>query len=429
MKKKIWIFNHYASSMFKEHAGRHFWFSENLHEKGYEPTIFCASTIHNSDELIIQDQRLSLSQTVNQVPFVFVRTPSYKGNRIQRIKNMIAFYKNLFPVAMEYSMVHGKPDCILASSVHPLTLIAGIRIAKKLGVPCICEVRDLWPESIVAYGILRRNSLLAKLLYLGEKWIYKQADAIIMTWEGGKQYILDQGWGRQIDISKVKHISNGIVIDTFDSNSEKYRVEDMDLSNPNYRNVVYAGSIRKVNNIGMLLDAAKIVQGKGIKDIRFLIYGAGDELESLKKRCNDEGIENVIFKGKVEKKFVPYILKNSYINILHNSSTSLDKYGQSQNKFFEYLAAGKCIVQTYMTGYSICERYNCGISASVQNAEEIAKAIIIGCDENVNQLMGKNAREAAATYDFKQLTGHLVEMINQVTKEGRERSETVRKIS
>src|SRR5699024_10540290 len=93
-------------------------------------------------------------------------------------------------------------------------------------------------------------------------------------------------------------------------------------------------------------------------------------------------------------------------------STSLDKYGQSQNKYFEYLAAGKCLVQTYSTGYSIYEKFNCGISAPVQNAEEIAEAIIEACsNEKRNQLMGNNARKVAYKFNFTRLTEKLIEII------------------
>ncbi|MED4016043.1 glycosyltransferase family 4 protein [Sutcliffiella cohnii] len=415
MKKNIWIWNHYATNMYKDHAGRHYWFAENLIKQGYKPTVFCASTIHNSTENIEVGNKKYTSDAVNDIPFVFVKTPSYLGNGIQRVKNMIAFYNNLFSVAKEYAKIHGKPDVILASSVHPLTLVAGIKIAKKFGVPCVCEVRDLWPESIVAYGALKRSSLIAKVLYQGEKWIYKKADSVIMTWEGGKDYIVDQGWENQIDLAKVKHISNGVILDSFDRNSKENEIVDQDLDNEKYKNIVYAGSIRKVNNLGMLLDAAKIIQDKGINDIRFLIYGAGDESEMLKMRCEEETIKNVIFKGRVDKKFVPSILKKAYVNILHNSSTSLDKYGQSQNKFFEYLAAGKCIVQTYTTGYSVCEKYNCGISAPIQNADQIAKAVITACnDDEKNKVMASNALYISKEYDFEKLTKKLIDVIESV---------------
>lgn len=412
MKRNIWIWNHYATNMFIDKAGRHYWFAEHLIREHYNPTIFCASTVHNTSNNIDTKGKKYILDNSNGIPFVFIETPDYTGNGKLRILNMLAFYKKLFPVAKEYAKLHGKPDVILASSVHPLTLIAAIKISKKFNIPCICEIRDLWPESIVAYGVLKRESFIAKVLYKGEKWIYKKADSIVMTWEGGKQYIVDQGWDKEIDITKVTHISNGIVIESFDKNSEQNQIVDPDLDDESYKNIVYAGSIRKVNNLGLLLDAAKIIQEQGNKDIRFLIYGSGDESDMLKKRCKDEEIFNVIFKGRIDKKYVPYVLKKAYINVLHNSSTSLDKYGQSQNKLFEYLAAGKCIVQTYSTGYSICEKYNCGVSASIQSAEEIAKAVMKACsDDKENETMGKNARKAAYDFDFKKLTQNLINVI------------------
>ncbi|SCZ81394.1 glycosyltransferase family 4 protein [Acidaminobacter hydrogenoformans] len=414
MKKNIWIWNHYATNMIEDKAGRHYWLAENLIVNGYNPTIFCASTLHNTDGNIDTEGNIFTKEESGDVPFVIVKTPKYSGNGKKRIINMISFYKNLFPTAKKYANEHGKPDVILASSVHPLTLVAGIKMAKKLGVPCICEVRDLWPESIVAYGSLKKNSVVAKILYLGEKWIYRNADSVIMTWEGGKQYIIDQGWDNQIDLNKIQHISNGVIIDSFDKNSQYNKILDSDLEDKNYKNLVYAGSIRRVNNLGLLLDAAKIIQEYD-KKVRFLIYGSGDEKEMLENRCKEEGISNVIFKGRVDKKMVPSILTRSYANILHNSSTSLDKYGQSQNKFFEYLAAGRLIIQTYTTGYSILEKYNCGVSAIKQQPKDIAEIILEACKDNEKaEQVGANARKAAYEFDFANLTKKLIEIIENV---------------
>ncbi|HQD53140.1 MAG TPA: glycosyltransferase family 4 protein [Bacillota bacterium] len=414
-KKKIWIMNHYATSMFFNKGGRHYWFAENLIKSGYEPTIFCANTRHNREDIVKIHEGKYLRMIAENIPFVFIKTVRYSGNERQRIKNMLVFAWNLTAVAKEYARIYGKPDLILASSVHPLTLVAGIKIARRFGVPCICEVRDLWPESLVAYGFLKQNSVIAKILYRAEKWIYKNADSIVMTWEGGKEYICDQGWDKEIDLNKVKHINNGVSVEAFDRNSQENIITDPDLDNPDFKNIVYAGSIRKVNNIGILLDAAKIIQEQGHRQIRFLIYGSGDEKARLERRCRDESITNVIFKGWIEKRFVPSVLKKAYVNVLHNSSTSLDKYGQSQNKLFEYLAAGRCIVQTYSTGYSILNKYDCGICVPVQNAEEIAKALIKAChDENYNRIMGENARRAAHDYDFRKLTGKLIDIIESL---------------
>lgn len=411
MRKNIWIINHYATDQFVNKSGRHYWFAQHLKARGYAPVVFCANTVHNTDDVIHVRSKYHLTESVDSIPFVFVKTNAYAGNGPNRFRNMINFYRNVFPAAKRYMKKHGKPDVIFASSVHPLTLVAAIQLAKHFNVPCICEVRDLWPESIVAYGVLKREQLFTQLLYRGEKWIYEQADAVVMTWEGGRDYIVDQGWENDIPLDKIHHINNGVVIDTFDKNSETYVIDDPDLQTTEFKNVVYTGSIRKVNNLGLLLDAAKIIQERGENEIRFLIYGTGNERVALEKRCQTEQINNVIFKGRVERKFIPSIVKQSHINIVHNSSTSLDKYGQSQNKLFEYLAAGRPIVQTYKNGYSICERYECGIHAETQTAEQIANTIIQASRDGVSEKMGENARQAAYDYDFNVLTEKLIHII------------------
>ncbi|GBF73572.1 glycosyltransferase WbuB [Paenibacillus sp. 598K] len=423
--KNIWIWNHYGTEMYENQGGRHYWFAENLLKKGFKVTIFCASTFHNSNAVIDLGNKKYITKEVNGIKFVFIQTSKYNGNGKDRILNMLSFYRNLPPVSREIIADNEKPDIILSSSVHPMTLVAGIKVSKRYRIPCICEIRDLWPESIVAYGIANKKNPLIKLLYSLEKWIYKRADSIIMSWEGGAEYIRDKGWDNVIDLSKVYYLSNGVVLQSFDENSERHQLDDDDLVNQEVKNIIYTGSIRKVNNIGDLLDAAQIIQKLGRSDIQFLIYGDGDEKEGLMKRCKKEGLNNVKFKGKVEKKFIPYILKNAFVNVLHNTSTSLNKYGQSQNKFFEYLAAGKCIVQTYQTNFSICEKYECGLVVETQNPMNIATAIIEAVsDEEKNYRMGLNARKASCDFDFGFLTTKLIEIIQETediyAKKGRQ---------
>ena len=184
MGKKIWIMNHYATSMFRDKAGRHYWFAKKLEERGYAAVVFCASTYLNNNESVDLNGKQYSVQHDGKTPFVFVKTPAYSGNGVGRVKNMAGFYFGLFKAADAYARQDGRPDVILASSVHPLTMAAGIKIAKKIGIPCICEVRDLWPEAIFAFGKAKEDSLLGKALIRGEHWIYRNADALIFTKEG-----------------------------------------------------------------------------------------------------------------------------------------------------------------------------------------------------------------------------------------------------
>lgn len=416
MRQNVWIWNHYATNMFFNQAGRHYWFAENLLKEGYEPTIFCASTNHFSDNHIDTKGLEFSADSVNDIPFVFVNTPDYKGNGKKRILNMLSFYKGIFKTAKEYAKINGKPDVILASSVHPLTLVAGIKIAKKFDIPCICEVRDLWPESIVAYGSLKRNSLIAKLLYQGEKWIYKKADRIIFTMEGGKDYIVDKKWdllsNGPINIKKVFYLNNGVDLAQFNNNKVNHSIKDLDLESDKFK-VVYTGSIRAVNDVEYLVEVAKQLKLLHEKDVELLIYGDGSERERLVQKCEKENLDNIKFKGRVPKQSIPYILSKANLNILHFQQNSIKKYGASLNKLFEYFASGKPIISDCEFGYDLVKRYKCGVVIDNVDAKRIAKEIIRIKELDVAQYKAlcSNALSAAEDYDFANLSNKLVEIL------------------
>jgi glycosyltransferase involved in cell wall biosynthesis len=417
-KKRIWIMNHYATNMFFNKGGRHYWFAENLLKNGYEPTIFCANTRHYSGGIIAIPKGKYLRMTTEDIPFVFVKTANYAENGIQRINNMLTFAWNLFLVAKEYSRNFGKPDVILASSVHPLTLVAGIKIAKKFGIPCICEIRDLWPEAIFAFNKIKEKSALGKILKAGEHWIYRKADALIFTKEGDRDYIRENKWdleqGGDIDLGKAFYINNGVDLDAFNKSIKENTLEDSDLDKEKF-NVVYLGAIRPVNNVGNIIDAAAIL--KDNEDIRFLIYGDGNQRGMLEKRVANEGLTNVKIKGYVNKKYVPYILSRSSVNILNYSPTLYNwSRGNSSNKLFEYMASGKPVISTVKMGYSIIDKYKCGFELEHGTAEELAKAIleIKKMPEKEYKELGQNAKLGALYFDFKILTKKLIEVIEKV---------------
>lgn len=417
MKKNIWIWNHYATNMFKDQAGRHYWFAENLIKQGYTPTVFCASTVHNSDENIETGILKFASESVNGIPFIFVKTPDYKGNGKKRIKNMIAFYKNLFPVSKEYAKLHGKPDVILASSVHPLTLVAGIKIAKKFGVPCICEVRDLWPETLVAMDKIDENSIIAWMLYRLEKFIYKKADKLIFTFAGGKDYVKNTG----LNISKVRYINNGIDIDKFNENESNNIFEDTDLDNGSIFKILYTGSIGTANALSYLIKAAKLIEERGFKNIRFILFGEGYQKKELEEYVRINNITNVTFKGKVEKKYIPNILSKSDLNVFTGKPIYLYKYGLSLNKIFDYFASGKPTISNMECGYDMLEKYNCGITVKGGSEEALAEGILkfYNMSKVEYSTYCNNALLAVQNFDFKVLTDKLEKVILEEIDKGR----------
>jgi glycosyltransferase involved in cell wall biosynthesis len=276
----------------------------------------------------------------------------------------------------------------------------------------------LWPETLVAYGSLKKSNIFTKMLYQGEKWIYKKADKLIFTMEGGKEYIIDQGWdkksGGPVDIRKVYHINNGVDLEAFNYNKENYQIKDKDLDDPNTFKVVYTGSIRRANSLEKIVDAADYINKKGKYNIIFLIYGDGNEKKYLEEKSQKYGLNNIIFKGRIEKQKIPYILSKSSINLLNYEENPIWEYGGSQNKKFEYLASGKPILATIKEGYDIIEKNNAGF-ISKNNYKDIGEIIIKISEMNKTKYleMKTNAKNLAKEYDFKKLTDKLIKIIEK----------------
>ena len=403
--------------MFKNKGGRHYCFGKYLLKKGYKVKIFCANTYHNRKEYINIEKNTYKEEICDNIPFVFVKTIQSTGNGLKRILNMMLFYINIQKVANKLK-IKERPDIIIASSVHPLTMVAGIKIAKKIGVPCICEVRDLWPEAIFSFKKLKENSIIGKLLIGGEHWIYKNADAIIFTKPGDIDYLKEKKWlntfGGDIDQEKCFYINNGVDIKAFNNAIEKNKINDNDLNSEMF-NIVYTGAIRPVNNVGMLLDTAKLLKNE--KNIQFLIYGDGNQLPQLEKRIKDEDIKNVKLKGYINKQYIPFVLSRASVNILNYSQTLYNwKRGNSSNKLFEYMASGKPIISTVKMGYDIIEKYNCGISLDKNLPEELSKKILyikLMDKEKYNQYC-TNAKKGALEFDFERLTNKLINIIEGI---------------
>ena len=404
---KIWLINHYAVPPQYYPLARQNYFARYLMQAGHEVTIFAASTVHNSDLNLIEDNTPYREDVVDGVHYVLIRCKGYRGNGISRILNMLEFARKLPGVCNKYP----RPDAIVATSMPPMSCAAGIKLARKYGCRGIAEIADLWPESIVAYGIAGPRNPAVLYLRRLEKWIYKKADAVVFTMEGAYDYILEQGWEREIPRSKVHYINNGVDLEQFRYNREHFTVDDPDLTDPDTFKVIYTGSIRKVNNLGLLLDAAKAVRDPRV---RFLIWGDGDEREALQQRVAEENISNVVFKGRVEKKYVPYITSCADLNIAHNTPSSLFRFGISFNKLFDYLAAGKPVLSDFPCPYNPAVLLHASLCVDDPTAQNIAQAVtqVAAMEREQYNELCSNAEKAAVEYDFRNLTNKLLQVIN-----------------
>ncbi len=411
---KIWLFNNYCMIPSEGPMTRTYYFAKHLHEMGHEPVVFSGSYIHNVGQQMIEGKEpYSVAGGKTPFPWVYVRTASYRSNRKKQVFTMFQYYWN----AKKASKVFDRPDVILGSSAHPLAALLAVRLARKYGCRSVVEVRDLWPESIVAFGIAGPHNPAVIALRWLEKWLYKHADAVVFTQEGAYDYIVERGWEKDVPRSKVHYINNGVDLATFQYDCDHFQLKDPDLEDTESFKLVYTGSIRKANGLSQLLECAELLRDH--PKIRFLVYGSGDDLGNLQEACRKKGLDNIRFKGQVKKENVPYILSKSDVNLLNYAaeSSAVFRFGNSQNKLFEYLASGKPVLTNVKISYDPADRNRCCFAAASCSAEDYAKAVLelYELSQKEYEAVCRRARETAEEYDFRKLTQKLVQVIEECT--------------
>lgn len=400
----IWIVNHYAIPPSMGGLVRHYYFSKYLQKKGHTVKIFTSSKIHNTDINMIKDKSLYREEMEDGVEYTFVRSRDYKGNGLDRIINMMDLpFKTWKTMKLFYKKE--RPDVIYTSSPDLFVAYFALLFGRKHKIPVVVEVRDLWPKSVVEYNKLSEYNPIILILYQLEKWIYKKADKLIFTMEGWKNYFTERGLLSEIDLKKVNYINNGVDIEEFERNKKTFKYLDLDLDDKSKFKFVYMGSIRLANNLQSLIEAAKVIKEKGIANLQILVFGDGTEKEALEQESKRCGL-NIVFKGKVEKKYIPYILSKSDVNLVNVKSTNIKNYGCSWNKLFEYMASGKPVLSNVYMQYDLISRFNIGIAKEFQSAEDYAKVMIefSNLDTNIYTEMCNNAKAVAQKFDYKYLT-------------------------
>ena len=118
------------------------------------------------------------------------------GIRVIRVWSYITANKGFFRRILDYlsfflsSFIAGlfvKCDIIIATSPQFFTSISGFLLSKIKFKPWVMEVRDLWPDSIIAVGYLSRSNIIYKFLKIIENKLYRSSNVIISLTQSFKQ--------------------------------------------------------------------------------------------------------------------------------------------------------------------------------------------------------------------------------------------------
>lgn len=191
----------------------------------------------------------------------------------------------------------------------------------------ILDVRDLWPESLIGVGITKSRLLLTPLYWL-EKWMYRQADQLVINSEGFRSYIE----GRGIAPEKIHYIPNSI-------EENEWLIKRRKVSEQ--VRVVYTGNIGLAQDVFLLLDVAQELQQE--EDICFQVVGYGYHKQTFERLVKERGLTNIEFLDAMPRwDALKQLAKSDIAFATLVESTAFDTV--TPGKIIDYMAMGCAIV-------------------------------------------------------------------------------------
>ncbi|MCH8967281.1 MAG: glycosyltransferase family 4 protein [Planctomycetes bacterium] len=292
-------------------------------------------------------------------------------------------------------------DLVFATST-PLTVgLPGMRAAKRLGVPFVFEVRDLWPEIPIAMDVVK-NPLLIWYLRRMERKIYHAADHIFALAPGIQQGICRTGY----PADRVSMIPNSADLSLFRSDGGA-SLDDR-YGTPDELKLVFTGAHGKANGLDAVLDAARCLKRRGVRNVRFVFIGSGGIKPRLMARSQDDGTNEMIsWVDPLPKRELAAILPSMAVGMMILKNVPSFYYGTSPNKFFDYLSCGLPVLNNYPGWLAdMIGEHRCGVVVPPDDPEAFADAVVY-LSEHREELpdMGRRARQLAEESFSRDLMG------------------------
>ncbi len=174
--------------------------------------------------------------------------------------------------AILYGALARRADVVLGSSPQLLAATAAAVVGRVRQVPCVVEVRDLWPESIGAvFG--PRLGIMSAALHFAAKFTYKSASLLAVVTHSFEKCL------REYLHSDAPFFfaPNG-----FDFGVDPLPIQPLKPSSKGTLTIGYIGTVGLAHGLETVLEAAALLRARGFeRRVRFLIVGQGADRARL----------------------------------------------------------------------------------------------------------------------------------------------------
>ena len=379
---------------------RHWRNARALAEAGHEVSVVTSSVLHSTRAAPEEMAGRRIMRTTEDGLDVWRvhSTGGYGRDVRSRAANHASFAVNAVPAVLRVP----RPDVVIASS-PPLTVgvlgawIAGVRRARL-----VLEVRDLWPESALATGLLTEPRAI-RLMGAMADHCYRRADRVIALTEGIADGVVAHG----VNAAAVTLITNGVNLDVNPPADAPVTLPD-----DGRFTAMFVGQHGTYSALPTLLDAAERLLGDA--GVRIVLVGDGDRKAGLVEDAARRGLDNVTFVNPVPKSAVPAWLAAADACVLPYQDSELFA-GALPNKIFDYMSAARPILAAVPEGEAsrAVRAAGCGIVTPAEDGAALAAAIrTLAADPAAARRMGEAGRAyALERYDRRELTRRFVAVV------------------
>ncbi|MCH7662521.1 MAG: glycosyltransferase family 4 protein [Chloroflexi bacterium] len=323
---------HQAFAALDEPGGtRHHEFARFLVAQGNRVTVIASPISYLTGS--VSGKRIRwVDKQVDDLGVTIIRAYTYKAlhrSFVHRMFSFLSFMFSSFLIGISVTKV----DLVWGTSPPIFQGVTAWVLARIKRVHFIFEVRDLWPAFAVAVGVLRNPVLIRASEWL-ERFLYRHADKVIVNSPGFVEHMETSG------ATDIVLVPNGTDTRMFDPKSNGADFRRAHGLNGKFV-ALYAGAHGLSNDLGVLLEAAKLLEINN--EISIVLLGDGKEKAALMAQAKEMSLINVHFISSIPKNEMPEALAaaNACIAILK----PIPLYGTVYpNKVFDYMAAGRPII-------------------------------------------------------------------------------------
>jgi len=282
-----------------------------------------------------------------------------------------------------------RPNVIVATTPQFFCGLAGVAASWLKWRPLLLEVRDIWPESIVTVGALRRGVVIGVLESL-ERLMYRSAKNIVTVGPGYRENITSK-----VDVGeRISIVTNGVDADHFAPQDDCERMRQRFELGERFV-CSYIGTVGMAHGLEIMIRAAQKFQTMGREDVVFFVVGGGARLAELESEVRRLGLENLIkFTGRLDKSKIPDALAASDTCLVHLNKVDLFQH-VIPSKIFETMAMQRPIIMGVRgRAREIVLAARCGVALEPENDQQLFEILdLMESDRQSTREMGCRGRQ------------------------------------